>query len=209
MSASVAALRFDADRAARAALDAAAKFWWLVTALGQWLFAFYVAAYFGPKLARDGIEGLQQTHLASGFIPGDDLGNALVAATVLLAVVIMAGGPLQMIPQIRARFPAVHHWTGRTYLLAAVASSIAGFYLIWSRPLFGALVNNVATSLDGVLVIAFAAMALRYAIARDIRTHQRWTLRHGGRIDRAHDADGHRRLRGSRRIMAGAHLKTE
>jgi hypothetical protein len=34
-----------------------------------------------------------------------------------------------------------------------------------------------AISLDAVLIIVFAALALRYAIARDIANHRRWALR--------------------------------
>lgn len=163
--------------AANTALDASVRLWFLVTALGQWIFAAYVAAFFGPLLVQGGLEALQKSPLANGFIPGDTVGNAAVAAHVLLAVIIMGGGPLQLIPQIRARFPTFHRWLGRTYMLTAVASSIAGLYLIWTRPLFGSLLNNIGTSLDGVLIIVFAAIALRYAIARDIRTHRRWALR--------------------------------
>ena len=162
---------------ARTALGASARTWFLVTAIGQWLFASYVAAYFIPKLLQDGIEGLKQTHLANGFIDGDTIGNAIVAAHVVFAVIIMSAGPLQLIPQIRARFPVFHHWTGRTYILAAVTSSIGGLYLIWSRPLFGSLINNIGTSLGGVLTVVFAAIALRHAMARNIPTHQRWALR--------------------------------
>jgi hypothetical protein len=95
----------------------------------------------------------------------------------LFAVIIMGGGPLQLVPQIRARFPTFHHLLGRTYLLTAVVSASIGLYLIWTRPRFGSLVNSIGTSLDGVLIIVFAAVALRYAIARDIRTHRRWALR--------------------------------
>ena len=149
----------------------------MVAALGQWLFAFYVLAVFGPMLLQDGIEGLKEAHLFNGFIPGDTVGNYAVAGHIMLAVVIMGAGPLQLIPQIRARFPVFHHWTGRSYILAAVTSSIAGLYLIWTRPIFGDLVNNISTSFSGVLVIAFAAIALRYAMARDIRNHRRWALR--------------------------------
>ena len=169
--------RVDFESLARAALDASARLWWVVAALGQWLFAFYVAVFFGPRLLQDGIEGLKEAHLFNGFIPGDTVGNYAVAAHIMLAVIILGAGPLQLIPPIRARFPAFHHWTGRSYILAAVTSSIAGLYLIWTRPLFASLWNNIGTSLDGVLVIVFAAVALRYAIARDIRTHQRWALR--------------------------------
>lgn len=162
---------------AEAALNASARFWFVVAALGQWAFVAYVAAYYGPRLLQGGLEALQYTTLANGYMPGDTVGNAAVAGHVLLAIIIMGGGPLQLIPQIRARFPTFHRWLGRTYMLTAVASSIAGLYLIWTRPLFGSLVNNIGTSLDGVLIIAFAAIALRYAIARDIRTHRRWAMR--------------------------------
>lgn len=162
---------------ANAALDASARLWFLVTILGQWIFAAYVAAFYGPRLVQGGAAGLQGAHLFNGYMPGDTTGNAALVGHLLLAIIIIGGGPLQLIPQIRARFPVFHHWVGRTYMLTAVASSIAGLYLIWTRPLFGPLVNNIATSLDGVLIIVFAAIALRYAIARDIRTHRRWALR--------------------------------
>jgi len=162
---------------ADAALNASARFWFVMTALGQWIFVAYVAAYYGPRLLQRGLEALQYTHLANGYMPGDTVGNAALAGHVLIAIIIMGGGPLQLVPQIRARFPAFHRWVGRTYMLTAVASSIAGLYLIWTRPLFGSLLNNIGTSLDGVLIIVFAAIALRYAIARDIRTHRRWALR--------------------------------
>ncbi len=162
---------------ANTALDASVRLWFLVAALGQWIFAAYVAAFYGPLLVQGGLEALKKSPLANGFIPGDTVGNTAVAAHILLAVIIMGGGPVQLVPQIRARFPTFHRWLGRTYMLTAVTSAIAGLYLIWTRPLFGPLVNNIATSLDGVLIIVFAAVALRYAIARDIRTHRRWALR--------------------------------
>lgn len=166
-------LGFTADTA----LNASARLWWVVAALGQWIFIGYVAGFYGPRLAQRGLEGLRDAHLFNGFIAGDSVGNVTVAAHILLAVIIIGGGPLQLVPQIRARFPSFHRWLGRTYMLTAVTSAFAGLYLIWTRPLFGPLVNNIATSLDGVLIIVFAAMALRYAIARDIRTHRRWALR--------------------------------
>jgi hypothetical protein len=163
---------------AEAALNASAQFWFVVTALGQWTFTSYVAAFYGPALLLGGPDGLESfNNLANGHIVGDTAGNAALAGHLLLAVILMGGGPLQLIPQIRALFPTFHRWLGRTYLLTAVVSAVAGLFLIWTRPLFGSLVNNIGTSLDGVLIIVFAAIALRYAIARDMRTHRRWALR--------------------------------
>jgi uncharacterized membrane protein len=158
-------------------MDVAARLCFLVTALGQWIFAAYVAALYGPLLVQGGLEGLKKSPLFNGFIAGDSIGNPAVAAHILLAVIIMGGGPLQLIPQIRTRFPMFHRWLGRTYVLTAIVSSAAALYLIWTRPLFGSVVNNIGTSLDGVLIIVFAIVAWRYAIARDVRNHRRWALR--------------------------------
>ena len=169
--------RIEFESAARPALEASARLWWAVTALGQWLFSAYVAAHFGPLVLREGIDGLKQAELANGFIPGDTVGNFAVTGHILLAAFIMSAGPLQLVPQIRSRFPAFHRVLGRTYLLSVVVSAIAGLSLIWTRPLFGPLINNIATSLDGVLIIVFAAIAVRYAIARDLSAHRRWALR--------------------------------
>ena len=145
---------------------------------GAWIFTAYVAALYVSLLLLDGPDGLaKRENLFNGHVPGDTVGNAALAGHLLLAVILMGGGPLQLIPQVRARFPTFHRWLGRTYMLTAVASAIAGLYLIWTRPLFGTLVNNIGTSLDGILIIVFAAIALRYAIARNISAHRRWALR--------------------------------
>jgi hypothetical protein len=162
---------------ASSALDASARLWWLVAALGQWIFMAYVLAFYSPLLLRGGIAGLQRAPLANGYMLGDPVGNAALAGHLLFAVIIMGGGPLQLVPQIRKRFPAFHRGLGRTYMITTVASAVIGLYLIWTRPLFGSLVNNIGTSVDGVLIIVFAAIALRYAIAREIRAHRRWALR--------------------------------
>ena len=159
------------------ALKAAATCWFLVAAIGHWIFMTYVLGYYGPLLARGGLEALGNSHLPNGFVPGETLGNAAVVAHLVLAVVVIGGGPLQLIPQVRARLPRFHRWLGRTYLLAAVASSVAGLYMIWSRGTIGGVLNQIAISLDGVLIIVFAAFAVRYAIARDIGSHRRWALR--------------------------------
>jgi hypothetical protein len=178
MTEAVVTPRSQVGLSADAAMNLAALFWFSVAALGQWIFAAYVAAFYGPALLLGGPDALERyNNLANGHVPGDAVGNAALAGHLLVAVILMGGGPLQLIPQVRSRLPAFHRWLGRTYMVTAVASAIAGLYLIWTRPLFGSLVNNIGTSLDGVLIIAFAAIALRYAIARDIRTHRRWALR--------------------------------
>ncbi|RED16947.1 DUF2306 domain-containing protein [Parasphingopyxis lamellibrachiae] len=158
-------------------LSIAAAAWFVVTAIGQWIFVFYVTAFYGPLLFGKGLAGLDETHLPAGYVPGDLMGNLALGFHLLIAIVIIGGGPLQLIPQIRARFPAFHRYLGRTYVAMAVLTSIAGLFLVWTRGVIGGSVAHIAISLDGLLIILFAVIALRHAIARKIDKHRRWALR--------------------------------
>lgn len=151
--------------------------WFLTAVIGQWIFVYYIAGYFGPLLLQGGLEGLKETHLPHGYAAGDFIGNLAVAAHLVLAVIIVGGGPLQLMPFIRNRFPTFHHWNGRVYLLAVVATSIAGLFIVWTRGTVGGLPGLYGISLDAVLIIVFAAITVRYAIAREIDTHRRWAMR--------------------------------
>jgi tetratricopeptide (TPR) repeat protein len=49
--------------------------------------------------------------------------------------------------------------------------------MMWFRGTVGDLAQHFGQSLDAVLIMLCAAMALRYALARDFKTHRRWALR--------------------------------
>ena len=94
-----------------------------------------------------------------------------------MAATITFGGTLQLVPQIRARALPFHRWNGRLYILTAFAISIAGLYLVLVRGTTTTTVGAIAISLNGALIMICAAMAWRYARARNIDTHRRWALR--------------------------------
>ena len=151
--------------------------WFIAAAFGQWIFVYYVAASYIPALARYGLPGLKDTALPNGHVPGDLLGNLAIAFHVLIAIIIIGGGPLQLIPQIRSRIPRFHRYLGRTYVTTAVITSLAGLYLVWSRGVPGGLVGHLAISLDAVLIMLFAAIAVWFAVKRQIDRHRRWAMR--------------------------------
>ncbi|MBN4046624.1 DUF2306 domain-containing protein [bacterium AH-315-P15] len=160
------------------ALKGSAALWWLTALIGMWIFVYYLLAYYVSPVLQGGLEVLSNTRLPMGYIPGDTLGNFAIAMHLFVAVTIIGLGPLQLVPQIRSRFPIFHHWNGRLYMLTVFAASLAGLYMVWIRGgSIGNLVQNISISLDAVLIMVFAIMALRYAIARDIPTHRRWALR--------------------------------
>lgn len=151
--------------------------WFFAAAIGQWIFVYYVAAYYLPFLARNGLPGLEQTTLPDGFVPGDGPGNLAIAFHVVIAIIIIGGGPLQLIPPVRKYFPAFHRAVGKTYMSAAILTSIAGLYLVWTRGVPGGPLAPFAISLDAILIFIFAGIAVRFAMARKIDQHRRWAMR--------------------------------
>jgi tetratricopeptide (TPR) repeat protein len=62
-------------------------------------------------------------------------------------------------------------------MLSAVTIAAAGLYITWIRGTVGDLPQHIGATLNAVLIWLCAAMALRYAMARDFKTHRRWALR--------------------------------
>ncbi|MEJ2419416.1 MAG: DUF2306 domain-containing protein [Exilibacterium sp.] len=84
---------------------------------------------------------------------------------------------MQLIPAVRRHAPSFHRWLGRSYLLAAVISSVGGLYMTWMRHSIGNLMSQITNSIDSVLILVFAFLALRTAMAGRFAEHQRWALR--------------------------------
>ncbi len=176
MTTAVITTRLGSRSLAESSLNAAAGFWLAVTVVGQFVFAFAVASFYGLTALR-GDYYVWHKFISRGLISGDTMGNSSVAAHVTSAAIIMFAGSLQLIPQIRNRFPVFHRWNGRIYLSVAVLASAAGLYLTWIRGTVGDLSQHIGSSLAAVLIFLFAALALRYAMAREFTAHRRWALR--------------------------------
>ncbi|MBZ5538339.1 MAG: DUF2306 domain-containing protein [Acidobacteriia bacterium] len=176
MSTAVWTNRLELNSVADTTLKAAARFWFAVAVIGQLVFAFAVASFYGLTALRGDFHGWSKS-ITHGWVPGDTMGNFAVAMHLVSAVVTMLAGAVQLIPRVRDRFPAFHRWNGRIYMLTAVAVSMAGLYMTWIRGSVGDLPQHLGSSLMAVLIMLCAAMALRYALARDFKSHRRWALR--------------------------------
>ncbi|NVJ98676.1 MAG: DUF2306 domain-containing protein [Alphaproteobacteria bacterium] len=163
---------------ARNWLTLSAKTWFVVTAIGQWLFVAYILGFYGTLYVGGGVASFANTHLPNGYIPGDTIGNIAIVAHILVAGFIIAAGQVQLISGVRNKMPRLHRWSGRFYMAASMVVSGAGIYLVWSRErVIGSLVQDIGTTIGGMLVFAFVPIALYYAIKRDFAAHRRWALR--------------------------------
>ena len=84
---------------------------------------------------------------------------------------------MQLMPPIRNRFPAIHRWTGRTYLLIAVVMSVGGIWMIWGRGSRLTEIGGWGTTINGILVLIAAATAFYFIKQRKIDQHRRWAMR--------------------------------
>jgi len=160
-------------------LSGAGLFWFAVAMLGQWAFFYYIAAFYGASTIAGDFEVWNRLSALgrTPYIAGDTGGNIAYAAHALGAGIIAFGGALQLIPQIRRFAPTFHRWNGRLFLLTVTGLSLSGFYLVWVRHTSPSFIEGVSTTLNGVLILTFAALALRAAVKRDFLTHQRWAMR--------------------------------
>ncbi len=164
--------------AADAVLDVAAGLWFVSTLVGQAVFLYYILAFYAsPTIAGNFAAWGANPFLEKGFIDGDARGNLAFAAHVMVAALVTFFGMLQIVPQIRARALPFHRWNGRIFLTSAIIASLSGFYMVWARGEIGDMTNALAISLNGFLIVIFAALALKTVLARDIDSHRRWAMR--------------------------------
>lgn len=158
------------------ALKAAAAFWFTVTAVGQSIFILYILGFYGRAIAG-GQPELVNKVLPRGYVAGDTAGNTALALHIVFAVAIIGGGLLQLLPGLRSAAPRLHRWNGRVYVTLAVVSSLAGLLMMLTRGTVGGPAMHAGMTVDALLVLAFAYLAVREARARRFDSHRRWALR--------------------------------
>lgn len=164
---------------AHSVLSRAAAAWFITAMVGQWAFLYYIVGFYGAStLGGDFADWQRNILVRTGYVPNDTIGNLVFASHVLVAALIAFGGVLQLIPQLRSRWPAWHRWNGRVFLLTAFAAALGGLYLVWLRGDGPVNVwSAVAISSNAVLLLASGALAWRAARCGDSQAHRRWALR--------------------------------
>ena len=157
-------------------LNLAATTWFIVTTIGQWAFGIYIVAFYGTSTASGELERWNEV-LPHGYVNGDWTGNLVVGMHVLLAAILVFGGPLQLLPFLRRSVPRIHRWLGRVYVTTAVIVAAGGFAMVWTRGAVGDQIQHVSISIQTGYIIFFALLAWRYARARQFEEHRKWAMR--------------------------------
>ena len=161
---------------AATALRVAAVAWFVVTAVGQLIFAVYIAGFYGRNTLAGRPELWNQV-MPHGYVSGATFFNLVLGLHLAFALLITLAGLMQLIPAIRRHAPALHRGIGRGYLIAAAIMSVGGLVMVWGRGAVGDLSQHIAISLNACLIFGCVAIAWRHARARRIDLHRRWALR--------------------------------
>ncbi len=164
-------------KSANRTLASAARLWFICATIGQWAFVYFILAFYGTNSLTGNFAALNEKPHITGFVPGDTIGNTQWLMHVFLAAIVTFSGVLQLLPSIRNRWPVLHRWNGRVFMMTALIATLTGFYLTWIRGSQLNLPSALSTSLNGVLIIVFVTLAWRSAIQRNFAAHRQHALR--------------------------------
>ena len=140
-----------------------------------WLLALPFVDY-SLRFGLDGLPGpaARDTHLEA---PGAWLSNPLMFLHMLTGAVLTVLAPLQLVPVLRRRWPALHRGLGRGLAGLAVVTAVAGLAYIGLRGTVGGAMMDVAFAGYGALLLVAAVQAVRMARAGQWGRHRDWALR--------------------------------
>ncbi len=134
-------------------------------------FSLY-AAGFGWRALTGDLGG--ESYLFAGRAPLAETGLSLhmIAGAAITLVV-----PVQVLPSIRHRVPALHRWTGRIIIAASLVASGGGLLFILRKGTIGGTIMDAGFALYGALLGLAALLAIAAARRGDFALHRRWALR--------------------------------
>lgn len=151
------------------------RFWFIVTFLGQLLFATYVILLYWGSIAQANYEkwNLVNSHF---YVKSDTMGNFAFAVHVALAAVVTILGPLQLINKLRVRTPGFHRISGRIYIFTAFLMGLSGLALILFRGAIGGPFTAFTISINAIIILVAAFLTIRFAMQRNIKRHNQWAV---------------------------------
>lgn len=111
------------------ALRVGVSIWFVVATLGQWAFFLFVMLFFGGHAFSGDLAGLNSKPHVTGYIRGDEFGNAHFIAHALLGGMVTFIGTWQLLPALRRRWPRIHRWNGRLFFGIALVAALSGLHL--------------------------------------------------------------------------------
>jgi len=145
--------------------------WGSALLFGLFILSFYFVALLEGNTAQwnEILPGLYDSTTKSATI---GIGVHFAAGGIILIL-----GCIQLIEPLRERYPALHRWLGKVYILASVLTAIGGLAFIFIKGTIGGLVMDIGFAGYGILMFWAAIETFRYARAKQFENHRAWAIR--------------------------------
>ena len=145
---------------------------WISAALfGLYILAFYASALYEGEMARWN-NVLPKLYEKNTTAATSGIGLHFAAGGIILLL-----GSIQLLDSVRVRYPVLHRWIGRIYIISSIFAAIGGLLFIVLKGTIGGLVMDIGFSLYGILMFIAAIQTYRHAVARQLDKHRAWALR--------------------------------
>ena len=151
----------------------ARQIWWIP---GPLLLCLLTLGFVGHAMGRGLLLFDAFERATSRFIHSDILTDGAIYGHMFVGGALTLLAPLQLIPQIRARLPRLHHTIGYIVAPLALLTSLGGLIYIAAHGTIGGPLMSVGFALYGLLLGGAAVQTIRLARRRDPH-HQIWALR--------------------------------
>lgn len=144
--------------------------------LSNLLFGLYILSfYLGQAIAGNSMRWNQK--LPDLFDPHHAVSTHGMLLHFIAGAIILMLGSIQLLSAVRLRYPRLHRFIGKVYLLAALLTATGGLLFIFIKGTVGGLVMDIGFGGYGALMILCAICAYHYAKRRDFVAHRRWAIR--------------------------------
>ena len=140
------------------------------------MFGFYILAFYASALYQGDMDRWNQV-LPRLYEQTTTTATTGIGLHFAAGGIILVLGSIQLIDAVRVRFPVLHRWIGRVYVVACLLAAVGGLAFIMMKGTIGGSVMNVGFALYGLLMLVAAIATYRYAVLGDMDRHRAWALR--------------------------------
>ena len=137
-------------------------------------------AWLGGAVLSAGVALFSYRYLAkAGPVPPNVASNRFLNPWIIVhaasAATALLLGPVQFLPAVRRRWPRVHRWTGRTYVVGCMAGGASA--LVLAAGVSSGMIAGAGFGALGVVWMYMTGQGWRTARARRWPAHRRWMVR--------------------------------
>lgn len=101
----------------------------------------------------------------------------LILIHILPGLLFMILGPLQFVPRIRLRYLQFHRWSGRVFMISALAVGLTAISLPAVKQPIGGLSEAAGSLFYGIFFVIALSKAWWHIRQKEISLHREWMIR--------------------------------